>query len=449
MKNVSYSNTSATGNAHSEIRTGIREALSKTGKGGIKQNIPNIMYIFENDPYFKGKFRFNELTERIDLVGDFDWTRSGISVTDTDMNFINMYLDTHYDINNDKRMLQALDIAANNNRYHPIKDFLDSLVWDGTERVRFALHRFLGADTSDLTYESLKLFLLGAVERIFNPGCKFEYMLCLVGGQGAGKSTFFRFLAVNDEWFSDDIRKLEDENIYRKLQGHWIIEMSEMIATSNAKSIEEIKSFISRQKETYKVPYEIHPADRPRQCVFGGTSNKKQFLPGDRTGNRRFLPVSCNPEAAEVHILDDEQASRAYISQMWAEIMEIYRKGDYRLCLPEGISSKMTDHQQEFIPEDSDESAILGFLEETMEEYVCSKMLYHEALNHPEYDIPHKWELNAINEIMIVSASGWKQGPQHRFDKYGQQRSWIRKDHEATGGFLTIPESALKDIPFV
>ena len=95
----------------------------------------------------------------------------------------------------------------------------------------------------------------------------------VVGGQGAGKSTFFRLLAVRDEWFSDDLRKLDDDNVYRKLQGHWIIEMSEMMATANAKSIEEIKSFLSRQKEVYKIPYETHPADRPRQCVFGGTSN--------------------------------------------------------------------------------------------------------------------------------------------------------------------------------
>ena len=77
----------------------------------------------------------------------------------------------------------------------------------------------------------------------------------------------------------------------RKLQGHWIIEMSEMIATANAKSIEEIKSFLSKQKETYKVPYETHPADRLRQCIFAGTTNRQDFLPRDRTGNRRFIPV--------------------------------------------------------------------------------------------------------------------------------------------------------------
>lgn len=447
MKNVSCSTISATENDQ-EIYLTIREALAKTGKGYIKQNIPNILYIFENDPFFAGKFRFNELTERIDLVGDFYWKRNGSSVTDTDMNYINMYLDSHYDINNDKRILQALNIAANNNCYHPIRDFLTGLTWDGTKRIRYALHHFLGADTSDLTEESLKLYMLGAVSRVFDPGCKFEYMLCLVGGQGAGKSTFFRLLAINDEWFSDDIRKLDDDNVYRKLQGHWIIEMSEMIATSSAKSIEEIKSFISRQKETYKVPYETHAADRPRQCVFGGTSNKKQFLPGDRSGNRRFLPVTCYPEEAEVHILDDEAESRAYILQMWAEVMEIYRSGDFKLCLPDNVANQMNEYQQEFIPEDSEATAILGFLDETLEEYVCSKMLYHEALNHPDNEVPRRFELSAINEIMITYATDWEPGPQHRFDKYGQQRSWVRKGHDADGGFINIPEAALKDIPF-
>ena len=105
-------------------------------------------------------------------------------------------------------------------RYHPIRDFLNSIAWDGTERIRFCLRHFLGADVDDYTYEALKLFLLGAITRAFKPGSKFEIMLCLVGGQGAGKSTFFRLLAVRDEWFSDDLRKLDDDNVYRKLQGH-------------------------------------------------------------------------------------------------------------------------------------------------------------------------------------------------------------------------------------
>ena len=139
-------------------------------------------------------------------------------------------------------------------------------------------------------------------------------------------------MAVKDEWFSDDLRRLDDDNVYRKLQGHWIIEMSEMIATANAKSIEEIKSFLSKQKETYKIPYETHPADRLRQCVFAGTTNRQDFLPRDRTGNRRFIPVPVDAELAEVHILDDETESRTYIDQLWAEAMTIYNSGNYKLA---------------------------------------------------------------------------------------------------------------------
>ena len=121
------------------------------------------------------------------------------------------------------------------------------------------------------------------------------------------------------------------QNVYRKLQGHWIIEMSEMMATANAKSIEEIKSFLSRQKEVYKIPYETHPADRPRQCVFGGTSNALDFLPLDRSGNRRFIPVMVYPEQAEVHILEDEAASRdVYKRQGLQIIAQLIHYGVFR-----------------------------------------------------------------------------------------------------------------------
>ena len=101
------------------------------------------------------------------------------------------YLEETYGLTNEKKIDNAIGIVANENKYHPIRDYLSSLVWDGTERIRFCLRHFLGADADDYTYEALKLFLLGAISRAFQPGCKFEIMLCLVGGQGAGKSTFF------------------------------------------------------------------------------------------------------------------------------------------------------------------------------------------------------------------------------------------------------------------
>ena len=273
-----------------------------------------------------------------------------------------------------------------------------------------------------------------------------------MGGQGAGKSSFFRLLAVNDDWFSDDLKKLDDENVYRKMQGHWIIEMSEMIATANAKSIEEIKSFLSRQKETYKIPYETHPADRKRQCVFGGSSNTLDFLPLDRTGNRRFVPVMVYPERAEVHILADEQASREYINQMWAEAMEIYRSGNFRLRFSPAMNDYLKAHQKDFMPEDTKAGQILDYLERYSGSIVCSKQLYKEALGH-DYDEPKQWELREINDIINNAVTGWRafSNPRYFPEPYRRQKGWerIRNDNEpdnSMDGFQEIPTEEMEQL---
>ena len=380
-------------------------------------------------------------------------------MNDTDFNYLMLYLESKYGLNNENKIRKALNVVAHQNQYHPIRNYLNKLEWDGTERIRYVLNHFLGAEICEYTYQVMLLFLLGAISRVFQPGCKFEQMLCLVGGQGAGKSTFFRFLAIKDEWFTDDLKNLEDENVFRKMQGHWIIEMSEMIATANAKSIEDIKSFISRAKETYKVPYETHPADRLRQCVFGGSSNTMDFLPLDRSGNRRFLPIMVHPERAEVHILEDEAASRAYIDLMWAEAMTIYRSGSFRLTLSKQMNKELRELQKQFMPEDTKAGLIQSFLDDYNGTQVCSKLIYAEALNH-SFDEPKQWEIREINEIMNNSIEGWTPFPNPRiFAKYGRQRGWERADSgnelSATGsdlpdGFreLTEEEAQQIEIPF-
>jgi predicted P-loop ATPase len=336
---------------------------------------------------------------------------------------------------------------------------LNALEWDGQERIRHCLHHFLGAEENEYSSEALKLFLLGAIHRVFQPGCKFETILCLVGGQGAGKSTFFRFLALRDEWFSDDLKKLDDENVYRKIQGNWIIEFSEMLATVNAKSIEEIKSFISRQSDIYKTPYATHPKTRLRQCVFTGSSNSLDFLPLDRSGNRRFLPVMVYPEQAEVHILTDEAASRAYIAQMWAEAMELYREagGNPPLKLGREMEDYLKGYQQNFMPEDTKAGLILDYLDSFTGDKVCSLQLYKEALDHP-FDSPSTWDIRQINAIMNSAAiEGWMAFPNpRRFEKYGKQKGWVRKQSLETNpgneaektesGFVEVTEQL--EMPF-
>ena len=244
------------------------------------------------------------------------------------------------------------------------------------------------------------------------------------------------------------------------MQGHWIIEMSEMIATANAKSIEDIKSFISRAKETYKVPYETHPADRLRQCVFGGSSNTMDFLPLDRSGNRRFLPIMVHPENAVVHILEDEAASRAFIDLMWAEAMFIYHNFPVKLTLSKDMDKELKELQKQFMPEDTKAGLIQSFLDNYNGTQVCSKLIYAEALNHP-FDEPKQWEIREINEIMNNSIEGWTPFSNPRiFAKYGRQRGWERTPPSGNGlsatgsnlldGFreLTEEEARQMELPF-
>lgn len=430
----------------------IRADLARNDKGNTCQTINNCMLVFQRDPVLKGAIRKNELFGKIDIVGNLGWQRTSSSLTDTDVYQIHWYLEKNYGLKNDRNINKAMNIVASENKYHPIRECLEKLKWDGQPRIDNLLPRYLGADHDDYTKEIMRLLMLAAIRRVYEPGCKFEIMVCLVGGQGAGKSTFFRFLAINDEWFSDDLKRMDDDNVYRKMQGHWIIEMSEMIATANAKSIEEIKSFLSRQKETYKIPYETHPADRKRQCVFGGSSNTLDFLPLDRTGNRRFVPVMVYPERAEVHILADEQASREYINQMWAEAMEIYRSGNFRLRFSPAMNAYLKAHQKDFMPEDTKAGQILDYLERYSGSIVCSKQLYKEALGH-DYDEPKQWELREINDIMNNAVTGWRafSNPRYFPEPYRRQKGWerIRNDNEpdnSMDGFQEIPTEEMEQL---
>ncbi len=411
----------------------VRELLDVTEKGQVKNKVTNAETILSYDPLLKNAIRYNELTQKVDIVKNLGWDRKGFgpTLTDNDLYNIHLYCERNYGISTVKLIEEAIHIVADRNSYHPIRDYLNGLVWDGQERIRLALHHFLGADTSDCTGEILKLFMMGAIERVFKPGIKFDYILCLVGEQGTGKSSFFRLLAVMDEWFTDDLKDLESGKVYEKMQGHWIIELSEMLAANNAKSNEAIKSFLSRQKETYRTPYERYPKERPRQCVFAGTTNKLNFLPNDRTGNRRFLPVLCGEKEAEVFILDDEKSSRAYIRQMWAEAMEMWKNGKAQLKLSPELEAEVRQRQHQFMQEDVDDGLILAFMQDYSGNRVCSRQLFKEALHNDTQ--PKRWQTNEINDIMnqLIREGllpGWRyfDSPRRFGSDYGTQKGWER-----------------------
>lgn len=402
----------------------VKAILDTTKNGKPCSTIDNAAIVFREDPVFSGNLKVNLFRDRVELTGTMPWNRTSVDVNEMDDINIRYYMERNYQMVNDKKIREGMRIVASENSYHPVRDYFNSLVWDGKERIRHALHHFLGAPVDEFTYEFMKLFLLGTISRVFLPGCKFDYMLCLVGGQGAGKSSFARFLACKEEWFCDDIKRLDDEKVYEHLAGHLILEIAEMLALNNTKCNEAAKAFLSRQNDNYRLPYGVWAEDRPRQCVFIGTSNIVHFLPNDRSGNRRYLPVMCNLDEAEVHILENEEESREYITQLWAEAMELYRSGKFEMKLPKAIERRLAEYQEPFMQEDTWADLIKSFLEDYTGDIVCTRMLYREALDM--YGMPNKIETAQIMEIMS-RLPGWKRFNNPRqFKSYKRQKGWER-----------------------
>lgn len=435
-------------NLKEEARTvsDVRDCLEKGDKGGIRQSISNCVYALQHDPVLGGVIRRNELNCRIDIVGKMPWKRRGEPIVDTDVMNIRLYLESNYGLHSKEKVEAAIAIVSNENSFHPIRDRLESLVWDGKERIRYALHHFLGAALDNYTAEVMKMHMLAAISRIYTPGCKYDIALCLVGPQGGGKSTFFRFLAIEDRWFTDDLHKIEDAKVFEKLSGHWIIELGEMGALVNAKSIEEMKSFLTRQSETFRTPYEKHPEHHDRQCVFCGTSNDMQFLPFDRSGNRRFAPVSVNPALAEVHILANEAESRAYILQMWAEAMELFRKGDFILTFSEEMEAYAHEMQKEFMPEDTEMGMVENFINSRKLDRTCVKEIYCRVYGHEASEVVPGWLSKKITEIL--RDLGWHDVGSRKFSEYGSQKAWEPgiKQTVDSDGFMELPDD--EELPF-
>lgn len=209
------------------------------------------------------------------------------------------------------RVAQALQLAVMHRRVHPVRDYLKGVTWDGVPRLERWLTTYLGVEDTPYTQAVGASTLRAAVARAMNPGCKVDTMLVLQGVQGAGKSKSIRALC-GEPWFTDDLAEFGSKDAAEQLLGAWFVEVAELGAM-NKSEVERVKSFVSRQVDRFRPAYGRHVEERPRQCVFIGTTNADTYL-RDETGNRRFWPV----QVGAVGPLDVEALKRDR-DQLWAE----------------------------------------------------------------------------------------------------------------------------------
>ena len=400
----------------------------------LSGDFANYCTIVKKDPYLDGRIRLNLLDGRPEARG-FYWNTSPHPFEDADLFQLMRYISEVYEISNDAKLRQAVQVAAWDGKYHPIRDLLYSLKWDGVERIHNLFPRFLGAERSEYVSAVTDLLFAGAIQRVVTPGVKFDYCAILADHQqGTGKSTLCRLLALRPEWFTDSISDLSDpKRAYESIRGKWVIEIGELLAVRRAKDIEGTKAFITRQSDVYRDPYGVYPSDRKRQCIFIGTTNQPRFLPEDRTGNRRFLPVICNGDRAEVHPAANELDTAAYIIQCYAEA--ISRGLDKApLVIDPKFDEVLRQVREGATPEDTRIGMIQRFLDDWDEEFVCTRLIWDKVFAGEHDRQPTRQDLRDIADIMTLSVDGWipyktegrDRYPKKHFTAYGYQRAWQR-----------------------
>jgi predicted P-loop ATPase len=298
-----------------------RAQLEPSGLG-FSGDERNILIALRSAPELTKLVRFNEFALKVEFTRSPPWraVAEGSAWEEADDTELAAWLQRqNLKVRGTVTVANCVPVAARDRLHHPVREFLNALVWDGKERVHNWAREYLGA-VGDERYlcAIAPAFLISAVARIFKPGCQADHVLVLEAPQGWFKSSAVQALAMRDAWYCEKLPDIHSKDAMLQLGGRWIIELAELNAIRGSQ-LEAVKSFLTSRHDTFRPPYGRRSAQIPRQCVFIGTTNETEYL-RDRTGNRRYWPVRCGRRIDIDAVLRDRE-------QLWAEAVQLYLTG--------------------------------------------------------------------------------------------------------------------------
>ena len=379
----------------------------QVGSKGERKTLYNLMLYLQHLPGLGKSVRHNMLT------GQTEWR--GTIIQDVDFVDIQMMVEQAGFQPNKTDIPAAIARLALDNAFHPVRDYLDALRWDGTPRLDKWLHALFG--TPDTPYERAvgSKWLIGAVARAYDPGCKMDNMLVLEGAQDLGKSSALRAL-FGSAYFTEMVDELKDHKRFvEQIGGKWVVEFAELSAIRRA-DVERVKAIITMQVDKVRLSYARSTAEMPRQCVLAASVNPKVdsgYLT-DPTGNRRFWPVRCTAinMAGIVRHRDD----------LWAEAVTRYRDGE-----PWWLSSDQAGDAQR---EQAERVSVDPWQDHLIEQLDDSKRYTSIAILDEIIKLPkERQDQFAKNRIAgIMATLGWTQGVGKERQDDGSRKSirlWV------------------------
>lgn len=381
-------------------------------------NIDDFVQIMRSDIYF-ANIRYNEFTKMPETMDDDSPGKMRVW-TDFDDSLAKSYIETNYNIRGEKKYIDAFNIIMTERRYNPIKSIIEATEWDGKDRIDTFLIKWLKCEDTPYTHELSRLVFAGGINRAYHPGCKFDDVVVLVGKQGCGKSTFIRWLAMSDDLYGE-VNTIEGKEAKENLLGIWIGELGELLAVTKAKECEAVKAFLSCKSDRFRPSYGRRTDNFPRQCIFIGSTNKLQFLT-DKTGNRRMYPVRVN--CTSQYIFGNKAKLQEEIRQCWAEALAKIETEYMHPSANKTISDEIETNQKQYMEEDYREGMIRDYIAD--KDKVCIAELWEHALN---CELP-KMTRKDSNDIALIlqGVEEWEKGTTARFDNYGTQVVWKRKE---------------------